>query len=263
MRSLGLRSGGGIPGLSPRGRAQLQEIPCHPHLARIASEIEDQLASRSRALRDQRLRTAQPNASGPFILDGFFTFSPSELDLIETLAAQAPVTVTLPDWSRLGGGAGSPARRWIRRAASFTPPYAIPRGPFSPRRLSRTGGRADRPPHPRSRRARTRVSGNGSPAPRARALRGSAGSCLRPLRHPGADFISPTLFPSHPAIQYLSGIVRALLPAGTTPTCFRCCRCPFRASALRRMAIARTSRCARILPSSGARPVCPHRAMEI
>ncbi len=60
-----------------------------------AKEIEHQLELRGTALRENRLCTVRPIQTGPIILDGFFTFSPAELDLIEKLQS---VTVTLPDW---------------------------------------------------------------------------------------------------------------------------------------------------------------------
>lgn len=67
--------------------------------APIPPELENQLQLRGRALRAQRLRSANPTAAGPVILDGFFSFSLSELEMIEKLAAQTSVTITLPDTS--------------------------------------------------------------------------------------------------------------------------------------------------------------------
>jgi hypothetical protein len=79
--------------------SQIQEASALPdNVARIARDIDDQLALRGRALREKRLRTAKPIAPGPIIVDGFFTLTPAELDVIENLAAQTSVTVTLPDW---------------------------------------------------------------------------------------------------------------------------------------------------------------------
>jgi len=64
----------------------------------LPSKIENQLAQRGVALREQRLRIAQPIPQGPTILDGFFTLTPAELDFLEKLAGQTEVTITLPDW---------------------------------------------------------------------------------------------------------------------------------------------------------------------
>ena len=75
---------------------QVPDLPSD--LARIADEIEDQLAQRGMALREKRIATATPTTSGPIVLDGFFTLTPAELTLIEKLAAQTEVTITLPDW---------------------------------------------------------------------------------------------------------------------------------------------------------------------
>jgi ATP-dependent helicase/DNAse subunit B len=102
-----------FPGFHRTLASLLQEVPLPPDLVPIASQVEDRLALRNRALRDQRLRTARPVATGPVIVDGFFTFSPSELDLIENLAAQTSVTVTLPDWP------GSESARARLLAAGF------------------------------------------------------------------------------------------------------------------------------------------------
>jgi len=198
-----------FPGFRRTLVAQLQEIPPPSHLASIASEIEDQLASRSRALRDQRLRTARPTASGPVILDGFFTFSPSELELIETLAAQTDVTVTLPDWS------GSEAARARLLAAGFAeqrvdvPLRTAVRTVFAATSLEQEVEQiaqcildhAARGREFREMGVLLRVR-----EPYAPALESVFGRFGIPARFHFADALS-----SHPAIQYLSGLVRALL----------------------------------------------------
>lgn len=76
--------------------SQVHDLP--PDLARIAAEIDDQLALRGLALREKRLRTANPIAEGPIVVDGFFTLTPGELEVLGALASQTSVTVTLPDW---------------------------------------------------------------------------------------------------------------------------------------------------------------------
>jgi RecB family exonuclease len=198
-----------FPGFRRTLVAQLQEIPPPSHLVEIASDIEDQLANRSRALRDQRLRTAQPNASGPVILDGFFTFSSSELDLIETLAAQAPVTVTLPDWS------GSEAARTRLLEAGFAEQrFDIPlrkavRTVFAAPSLEqeveqiahRILDHAARGREFREIGVLLRVRDPYAPALEAVFARFGI-----PARFHFADALS-----SHPAIQYVSGLVRTLL----------------------------------------------------
>jgi RecB family exonuclease len=59
-------------------------------------EVEAGLAARGMALRNVRLRDARPSSPAHVALDGFFSFAPAELVLIEALGAS--VTVTLPDW---------------------------------------------------------------------------------------------------------------------------------------------------------------------
>jgi ATP-dependent helicase/DNAse subunit B len=75
---------------------QVADLP--PDLARIAEKIEDELAQCGTALREKRLHAATPITTGPIIVDGFFTLTPAELSVLEKLAAQTQVTVTLPEW---------------------------------------------------------------------------------------------------------------------------------------------------------------------
>ncbi len=56
-------------------------------------DLDDQLAERGFALREKRLLTAVPITTGPIVIDGFLTFTPAELEFIENLAAQTSVTV--------------------------------------------------------------------------------------------------------------------------------------------------------------------------
>ena len=67
-------------------------------LTRLFREVNAGLAARGMALRNARLRDARPLPGPHVVLDGFFSFSPSELALIDTLAACGALTVTLPDW---------------------------------------------------------------------------------------------------------------------------------------------------------------------
>jgi ATP-dependent helicase/DNAse subunit B len=198
-----------FPGFHRMLASRLQEVPLPADLVSIASDVEDRLAHRNRALRDQRLRTAQPVATGPVILDGFFTFSPSELDLIENLAGQTSVTVALPDWP------GSESARVRLLAAGFTEQrFEVPlRNPvrtvFAAPSLEQEVEQIA-----------LRILDQSA---RGREFR-EMGVLLR-VRDPYADALEaifarfgiPARFhfaaapSSHPAIQYLSGIVRAFL----------------------------------------------------
>jgi len=198
-----------FPGFHRALASLLQEVPLPSDLARIAGEIEDQLALRDRALRDQRLRTAQPTATGPVIVDGFFTFSPSELDLIETLAAQTSVTVTLPDWP------GSESARARLLAAGFTeqrlevplrnPARTVFAAPSLEQEVEQIAlqilDHCARGREFREMGVLLRVRD-----PYAPALETVFARFGIPTRFHFADALS-----AHPAIQYLSGIVRALL----------------------------------------------------
>jgi hypothetical protein len=67
-------------------------------LLALFREVEGGLAARGMALRSVRLREARPVPPPHVVLDGFFSFSAAELALIETLAASAALTITLPEW---------------------------------------------------------------------------------------------------------------------------------------------------------------------
>jgi ATP-dependent helicase/DNAse subunit B len=95
-----------FPGYHRALAALVRQVPDLPS----AKEIENQMEHLGRALREKRLRAVHPIQTGPIILDGFFTFSPAELDLIEKLQS---VTVTLPDWP------GSESAKTRLRAAGF------------------------------------------------------------------------------------------------------------------------------------------------
>ena len=100
-----------FPGFHSALATLLEEVPPETFsedLARLCNEVQTGLAARGMALRHARLRAARP-PGGPIVLDGFFSFSLAELDLIAALAAQSPVTVTLPDWP----GASTAHRRLV------------------------------------------------------------------------------------------------------------------------------------------------------
>jgi ATP-dependent helicase/DNAse subunit B len=84
-----------------------------PALARISEEVDHRLTAVGRALRQKRLSNTTPTAAKSIIIDGFFTFGESELELLEKLAKRTHLTVTLPDWS------GSEAARERLLAAGF------------------------------------------------------------------------------------------------------------------------------------------------
>jgi ATP-dependent helicase/DNAse subunit B len=186
---------------------QVPDLP--PAFAQMASDIEDQLTQRGRALRERRLRTATPIATGPIIVDGFFTLTPAELAVLEKLASQTQVIVTLPDWP------GSAAARERLLRSGFTEQHL--------------GTTLRRP----SRKVRSALSleqeveqialrilehrANGREfreigvllrvrEPYASALETTFARLGIPARFHFTDVLS-----AHPAIQYLTGLIRALL----------------------------------------------------
>ncbi len=213
-----------FPGFHRALASRLQEVPLPSDLIRIAGEIEDRLAVRNRALRDQRLRTAQPITAGPVILDGFFTFSASELDLIETLAAQIPVTVTLPDWPGsqsarvrlLANGFSeqhfdAPLRNSVRTVlAALSLEQEVEQIALRIIEYSARGREF------REMGVLLRVRD-----PYASALQAAFDRFGIPARFHFADTLS-----THPAIQYLSGIVRALLGGWNHADLLRVLRMP-------------------------------------
>ncbi len=78
-------------------------------LASVFGFVRRALHVRGMALRRDRLAAAAADAgefSGDVVLDGFFSFSPEELCLIESIARRATVTVTLPDWAGAAAARG-------------------------------------------------------------------------------------------------------------------------------------------------------------
>jgi len=99
-------------------------------LASIAEELEGNLTVRGLGLRHARLRGASLAVlPANVILDGFFTLSAAETDLILAIGARADVTITLPDWT------GSQAVRKTLLSAGFEEH----RLPFAHRSASRNG----------------------------------------------------------------------------------------------------------------------------
>jgi len=74
-------------------------------LAAIQEHVRKDLETRALGLRHGRLRSATEavqNGRNPvppqIVLDGFFTLSPAEVNLVLALARRTSVTITLPDW---------------------------------------------------------------------------------------------------------------------------------------------------------------------
>jgi ATP-dependent helicase/DNAse subunit B len=180
-----------------------------PDLARIAWVVNDKLALRNRALREKRLASARPIVTNPIFVDGFFTLSPAELDILENLAAQTDVTVTLPDWP------GSSAARDRLLRANFTehrlerklrnPACRILAAPSLEQEVEQIALRilehSSRGREFREMGVLLRVR-----EPYASALETTFARFGIPAR-----FHFPDILAAHPAIQYLTGIVRALL----------------------------------------------------
>jgi hypothetical protein len=84
-------------------------------LASLAVEVERNLKVRGLGLRRARLRSAAARVTiqGHVIVDGFFTLSAAETDLVLALGERTNVTITLPDWP------GSQAVRQTLLAAGF------------------------------------------------------------------------------------------------------------------------------------------------
>ncbi len=129
----------GFPGFR-RGLADLFEqapaaaLPAD--LASVAEDVERNLKARGLGLRHARLasaaeaiRTASRVSPANIILDGFFTLSAAETELVVALGARASVTITLPDWL------GSQTLRKSLLAAGF----AEQRLPAAMRSASRSG----------------------------------------------------------------------------------------------------------------------------
>jgi ATP-dependent helicase/DNAse subunit B len=180
-----------------------------PDLARTASQVEDQLAIRGMAIREKRLRAAVPVTNEPIILDGFFTLSGAEMDFLERLAKQTQVTVTLPDWP------GSEAARERLLLAGFHEQRfdAVLR---APRRSVVAALSLEQEVEQIARAILERAAQMGSfremgvllrvRDPYASALETTFARFGIPARFHFAGVLS-----AHPAIQYVSGIIRVLL----------------------------------------------------
>ncbi len=175
----------------------------------LTLELNDRLAQHGMALREKRLQTASPVANGPIVLDGFFTLSPAELEILEKLTRQTQVTVTLPDWP----GSQSARDHLLRIGFQEQPLAAAIRHP------SRTIVAAlslDQEVEHIARTILDQVS-------QGREFR-EMGVLLR-VRDPYASALESTfarlgiparfhftdVLAAHPAIQYLTGLIRVML----------------------------------------------------
>jgi hypothetical protein len=201
----------------------------------LPEDLDDQLANRGFALREKRLHNAVPLPTGPIVIDGFFTFTLGELAFIENLAAQTSVTVTLPAWpgsasararlleiafparvldapgneNRTHGGGSS---RDVSQSVAAVPSAKLP----TPRRTVFAAPTLDQEVEQIALRILEHHA-------RRRDFR-EMGILLR-MRNPYAPALERTLarfgiparfhfaraLTSHPAIQYITGIVRSLL----------------------------------------------------
>jgi hypothetical protein len=180
----------------------------------LPEDLEDQLAHRGFALREKRLRTATPIATGAVVIDGFLTFTPAELAFIENLAAQTSVTVTLPDRP----GSSSARNRLLKNGFTEHGAGPCPAAGFS-RRPNQTVFAAPTldqeveqiavrilEHHSRGREFHEIAILLRARDPYAPALESTLARFGIPAR-----FHFARALPSHPAIQYITGIVRSLL----------------------------------------------------
>jgi ATP-dependent helicase/DNAse subunit B len=205
-----------FPGFHSAVAELIEEVPASAlggafgeELKRLFQEVEASLAACGMALRNDRLRSTGSAWPFPTVFDGFFGFSPAELDLIESLAAHSDVTLTLPDWP------GAAAARQRLLTIGFTEHRltqihrAALRKMFSAPTLERETEEI----------ARCILEH----AARGRKFR-DIGIILR-ARDPYAPVLETTLarfgiparfyftdpVASHPAVAYLSGLVQAIL----------------------------------------------------
>ncbi len=195
--------------------ALLQEAPesgLPADLHQIATEVRADLQARGMALHNARARDATASRGlcpSTIVFDGFFGFSHDELGLLESLPSRARVVVTLPD------GAGAASARGRLRACGFAE-TRMERSYRTPQREVFCAATLEQEVEEIARRIVNDVS-------RGRAFR-EMGIVLR-ARDPYAAALETTLarfgiparfhfadsLPSHPAIEYLSGLVRAAL----------------------------------------------------
>jgi len=199
-------------------REALPRDPLYGDLARLYDDVERELAVRGSALRNARFLMAAARLTGQstelpsqVVFDGFFAFSNAELKLIESLAARAKVVVTLPagDWtgaaiarSRLlrAGFAETTCTQALRTrdVQAFCAPTLEQETEEIARRILDEAARG-RPFREMGIVLRSRD-------PYAPALETTLARFGIPARFYFADVLT-----AHPAVDFLSGVVRAIL----------------------------------------------------
>jgi len=195
-------------------------------LAALQEDIERRLKARGLGLRHARLRSAAQRVTvkANVIVDGFFTLSAAETELVLALGERTRVTITLPDWS------GSQAVRNILGSADFEEQ----RLSSTLRSANRTGFSAATVEREVEEIARRILKHNA----RGTAFR-EMGIVLR-SRDPYAGIVETTLarfgiparvyfhgpLGSHPALMFLAGVLRSMLAGWDQETLLSAVRMP-------------------------------------
>lgn len=210
-------------------QASAAQLPAD--LASLEEEVGRNLRARGLGLRHVRLRSAAQAvrsgsypASANIVLDGFFTLSAAETDLVLALGERTEVTITLPDWP------GSQAVRQVLVSGGFVEQ----RLSSASRSASRTGFSAATVEREVEEIARRILKY----AAQGRAFR-EMGIVLR-SRDPYAGSVETTLarfgiparfyfhhpLGSHPALTFLIHVVRAMLAGWDHETMLAAVRMP-------------------------------------
>jgi ATP-dependent helicase/DNAse subunit B len=209
-------------GLHAELAALLQEAPeprdCGEELGVIFADVEARLEARGFALRNRRLRAAAAklrSADVPVppltIFDGFFTLGVVEMELIEALAERGAVTVMLPE------GAGARPRlihtgfsgagfEETRLSGMFRAPERVVFSAATPEREAEEIARRILEHAERGRRFREMGVVLRSRDPYGPLVETTLARFGIPAR---SYFFDPLA--AHPAVKYLTGVVRAML----------------------------------------------------
>jgi ATP-dependent exoDNAse (exonuclease V) beta subunit len=203
-----------FPGFHRAVAALLEEAPgsvLHEDLAKLFDTVNAALAARGMGLRNQRLRSCNfDTLPAHLAFDGFFSFSEVELDFIQRIAPRSAVTLTLPDWP------GNAAIRQRLLSTGFieqiqTEVYRKP-----PRRVLLCAPTLERETEEIARRileerSKGRAFGEMGIILRARdPYLPALETTLARFGIPARSYFSDRL-DTHPAVQYLSGVVRTML----------------------------------------------------
>ena len=206
-----------LPGFHRAAAHLIEEAPAaglRGEWGELLARVDRRLALRGLARRNLRLRAAAADVNGAlaplFVFDGFFSFSPGESEFIVALTRRAAVTVTLPRWpgsasalERLAGALGAP--RVLSEVPRRKPEVSIFPAPKIEREVEEIA------------RAILKETARG-------ALLREIGIVLR-AREPYAAELRATLdrfgiparfyftdpLPMHPAVMFLSGVIRAMV----------------------------------------------------